>query len=436
MGSEESGTSSPRIRAISENDPLFQERRVLNLQKGEREKNHDIRFTTTFGDSVLERVNATDRFRDETLQELYGTTDRQKIIDQAVNSSRAQLPYLLSNPLFLTSFIHAVPEFFSRPLTNHEKSMEIPGVYDPRGHDIFDSSIISDQTYILILQKYREHVFNKSREFNSKIPEYKKEVIDSISGSHLIDFIDKDKVIDRLSNISYRLVDGLEMVLEERSGQFSPEDERVDVGSNYPDSKTRCILFHESIHALSGRTMVVNPVNISLGDESFLHEGIEDRRSGLWMQPAKDISNFFWLNEGVTESITVDLLHPHQRDIMYKDEQELLKLLLENGTQPISQDMLLRAFFEDYDPSKPAGERLPAWKEFYHAVNQAYAPGFLTRLDAYIQGHKGDTRVAVEQMKNDWRIIMDTETPAKKESRLKKVVSISPEERPATELVE
>ncbi len=73
-------------------------------------------------------------------------------------------------------------------------------------------------------------------------------------------------------------------------------------------------------------------------------------------------------------------------DGTYKRERNLLSLLCENGSFAIDKTLFYKAYFENYDPSKTENQEtgVPAWKDLWAEIGRSYCPGFLNKLDLYI----------------------------------------------------
>lgn len=141
---------------------------------------------------------------------------------------------------------------------------------------------------------------------------------------------------------------------------------------------------HEMFHAISGLTVY--------GEERLQNGNLVDRpfhsnkrlRVGLVVRGSN--RRFRWFNEAVTEWLTKDLLEADSTSYnAYDEEGELLQLMRHRGKYEIPMMDILSAYFEDYDPSEPEEQRVPAWKKMYKSFNLAYAPGFLVKIDNLIQ---------------------------------------------------
>ena len=106
----------------------------------------------------------------------------------------------------------------------------------------------------------------------------------------------------------------------------------------------------------------------------------------------------------LTETLTQELIQDESKG-SYKDERALFQLLQKQGNSPIDQKVFLGAYFENYDPDLPYGERIPNWKKLYKAINEAYTPGFLVKLDDFVKVY--GVEKAVEVMRYDWKEIVN-----------------------------
>ncbi len=78
-------------------------------------------------------------------------------------------------------------------------------------------------------------------------------------------------------------------------------------------------------------------------------------------------------------------------------------MLKQNGKTQISRTFFLGAYFENYNPDLPYGERIPSWKRMCREINDAYEPGFLVKLDNYVKAN--GVNKAVVAMQEAWHQI-------------------------------
>lgn len=195
-------------------------------------------------------------------------------------------------------------------------------------------------------------------------------------------------------------------------------------------------LFHEVEHALSGNTFIATSEpevsydpekkedffetmgKLILQLELTEEEGNKRKVSAQAMRMGLVFGNacvanerFSWLNEAVTETIAANIRNSTSAldldvpGVAREGERKMFKALVRQGKEGIPFQLFVDAYYEDYDPNKPQGERIPAWKKLNAAIGTAYAPGFLTKLDKYIDKHS--PKEALDLLYNDWQKIND-----------------------------
>lgn len=204
-------------------------------------------------------------------------------------------------------------------------------------------------------------------------------------------FIDNETSQRRMAEINVVLGDALrDDLTADRGGNFDSETDTVMIAQQDFKDLGEHIYTHEILHALSGRTLVLR-TDTPLEYMELEYMEFETQRIGFHFKNVKQ-GRFRWLNEAITEELTISLTGDKEERI-YKQERNLYKLLRKKGKLDIPEELFLAAYFENYDPSLPPGERIPQWKKLYGAINEAYEPGFLVRLDKMIQ--KGGIEVAL-----------------------------------------
>lgn len=199
-------------------------------------------------------------------------------------------------------------------------------------------------------------------------------------------FIDNETVQRRMAGTIVVLGDALrDDLTADRGGYFDSETDTVMIAQQDFENLGEHLYTHEMLHALSGRTLVLRT------DAPLAYMEFEAQRIGFRFQNVKQ-GRFRWLNEAITEELAIGLTGDKE-DRIYKQERNLYKLLRTKGKMVIPEELFLAAYFENYDPSLPPGERIPQWKKLYSAINEAYEPGFLVRLDKMIQ--KGGIETAL-----------------------------------------
>lgn len=100
--------------------------------------------------------------------------------------------------------------------------------------------------------------------------------------------------------------------------------------------------------------------------------------------PHKGKARFRWLNEAVTEDITQEMMS-NAGYSTYHQERELLRLLQTSGAFEISNEVIRKAYFENFDTNLPAGRRIPHWKHLQKQLKEAYGEPILVKLDNIVR---------------------------------------------------
>lgn len=406
-----------KVTKISETSPEYQTNIKTNqMFYGE---------AAVFGAEVLEGVN----FIGEDAS--FFIPHDQDWLTREIKQSRWNLRKIYSRPekreyvrsLYQNSAREVVKSL--PPLSGAETSwegsiIESLGVDVPSAVDnLFDPQLVSDIKYVRILKHHNDLFKKKVGDFELRKPEYQENLLKRLREASYIPSHVKQLADGRLKDTIFTLEDALTATLEERFGSFSIVNGKVSIAEQVPKDLEEHVFTHEALHALSGRTIIVRRFD---GDP---YGAVEHQRVGLRIYEFGKFENFRWLNEAITEELTLGLLEKEESKI-YFAERYLMKLLGTNGSAVIPFELFVNAYFEDYDPSKPPGERIPEWKKLYGAINEAYAPGFLTRLDAFVKAN--GIVAAFETMAKDWHVIMDTETRAEKKSRVRKENTTKPKD--------
>jgi hypothetical protein len=173
--------------------------------------------------------------------------------------------------------------------------------------------------------------------------------------------IPEDRIDRRLEEVDIYFVDPLNYP-DDRLGDYSTKTDTATIGFGSEPGTWQEIYDHEMFHALSGKTILHDRENEDF-DENDRALKFETQRLGLSFRRQRGL---VWLNEAITETLAVDTRGEGNH---YVIERNQLKILLDNG---MSMDIILRAYFEDYNPDDP--DRIPAWKTFVQRLNEIY-PG-------------------------------------------------------------
>lgn len=208
--------------------------------------------------------------------------------------------------------------------------------------------------------------------FKGKKEKLKDELIIALNSASEMGWIPltRDEIIQRIYNdTKFTFLNPNDSLL----GEYVIEEGVAKIKGNLPKENLFSTLVHESIHALEGRT-----VKLEFEEEWF---EIEHQRAGVRF--FGENFRFKWLNEAITEDLSVKITG--HEDNTYGIERELFKFLTSGGKIPVPEQKFYNAFFENYDPDKPYGERIPAWNELQQLLKKSFGPNILLRLDKIIQ---------------------------------------------------
>jgi len=387
----EGQTEQRSIKKISEADQGYrsrQEQTVVLLDPAEYAFGYDVHVYRKHMDRMSDSLKA--KFESGLTKKLGNA--RVKLQSQSHNPRSAHYfidfigESLLDSDTGLTSFIlrrNEKPDF--------QKIFAVSGISDK----------VLEQMIVAHVKRFEDNLSTFDTQVQTWQSQFDKRLREKIaSGSYPLSI----EVLERrLQNTKVVLGDALrDDLTSDKGGHFEVEREIAMIAQQELRRRGEKVYTHEMLHALSGRTLVAEkPKNpIADDDENYYYNA---QRVGLRFQSGES-SRFRWLNEGVTESLTQDICTI--TDTTYEKERELFKLLQQQGKIPVSEELFIKAFFENYNPDLPYGERIPAWKHLYSAINNAYVPGFLLKLDKYV-GTNGIEKT-IDTMKGDWREIIKT----------------------------
>ena len=146
-------------------------------------------------------------------------------------------------------------------------------------------------------------------------------------------------------------------------------------------------LFHELVHTIAGREMAERRVKVQReGEEPYEHSKVLFHKSGLKYSYgyAKGIEvpgvisisgKFRWLDEGLTEMISMRLQKQLKSDA-YQVERDEIKKIIDAG---VDEQLFFDAYFESRDTKTPPKERAPALRALLRRINEVY-PGETSHL--------------------------------------------------------
>lgn len=197
-------------------------------------------------------------------------------------------------------------------------------------------------------------------------------VMASIGGDGIIPEQYRSLIYDRIGRTEIEFFDAFEMMKRSTGGSrnaafYDAEHQAVIVDPSLPDGTLQHTLTHELFHAISGKTL----------QRSTEDGSIRVQRQGVEITGREDGPiRFEWLNEAITEKLTMMLLGK-ETSVSYPHEREGLAEL------DVPFELFLEAYLEGFQDT--TGEKVPAWKRLNDALDHTYGPGFLTKLDHEIQ---------------------------------------------------
>lgn len=391
---EESSGAEVRYKKISEH----------SLQYRDRELGARLSSDLVFGEETLRILQPQYRISPTYLQHVYGTSDIDEARKIAIRRSRAELAKKYKDPR-LKSYVNS---FYDG---SRDLSLFLPFQKSDKGgtvEDLFDEEKTPDHVYVDLLSRHLEQFKGRKNKFENALPRLRKNFqsrLEAMMEEGRIPLSVSNVFNDRINYLSINLGDALSFAMEDRLGSFRVVAEEVviaeqaydaDLASNLLNalfrSKQRTpgnvdeetpkavehAYVHEMLHFLSGRTLLTREYP---EDPEYLGE-VTHQRIGLQYNAPNP--RFRWLNEAVTENLTMQFMNGKDNDV-YKQERELMELLRTKGKTVLPEHLFIDAYFENYDPELPIKDRIPAWKKLQQVLNDAYEPGFLVHIDDVVR---------------------------------------------------
>ena len=281
---------------------------------------------------------------------------------------------------------------------------------------------VSSDTLVEIFRVHGEYVQQVKEQWLEKIqreylPRFKISIAEMIKDGTLP--LDEKVIDERLRTLSFMVLDNFIATLQDRGGDYTASSNsiRLSVESlrfGY------AVFVHEMLHALSGQTDEVEKLPETARE--FLEEDDGDfrvPRVGLrFFQRKNDGENevyspvrLRWLNEAVTEKLTVDVVTHSEAGLQEAKEQQkrirsafsiitkmvlsdedidifvypLERLLLEKLVNlGLPEEIVLQAYFENYR-DQAQGHTTPKLQALFQETNRLFGKGFLVKLDMFIR---------------------------------------------------
>lgn len=253
---------------------------------------------------------------------------------------------------------------------------------------------IDEKDVVELLRLNIEKRQERIKEVREKLPLWTEEIIKEFEQESDQYGLTKEEVRRRLGDLTFVVEDSL--LRGFRRASHDPLPNQIIIGAVANHTEDRAILKHELHHALlSGfTTQIVIPGSVL--DRSLpRHQNVAYGKFGLQFSTLKTNKKdavFVWLNEAITEdrSKYLDGREVPSAYQSYDEEMGIYKLLRMCGQSGIPEDLFLKAYAEDYDPSKPGKERMVHLKQLFRAVKHAYPDhtNILVRLEELMQNEK------------------------------------------------
>jgi hypothetical protein len=247
-----------------------------------------------------------------------------------------------------------------RVLNIYDYSQELNNV-----PDFISASLIPDAVFIKMLDKHQESFEKRSQEIVSRFPGLKQSF-----ATYFKEFvvqeginISQDLIDERTGETQIMVIDRLLSAAQDYAGKH--EGGVISISSAISDEALAKVFAHEMMHVLGGRLVLRES-----GQEVY-----KELREGLRFNKRR----FYWLNEAITETLA-DKIRPGEHST-YEAERRIFEILRISGKEEIPENLFYNAFFENYDPNVPEGERIPGWKKLWVATNEAHGQGFLIKVD-------------------------------------------------------
>lgn len=169
---------------------------------------------------------------------------------------------------------------------------------------------------------------------------------------------------------------------------------------------------HEILHALAGRSVLEKT---EFDNDNRKTVNLYHQRGGFQINPLNresehQVERFRWLNEAVTEELTIMLSGKQQETNIYWQERRLLYLVL-NLMGEQTPELFFKAYFDDQDTHKPKELRMKNWHKLMQTISKRIGVGFLVKLDKFINSQtdeQGQKITGIEALKKVVEIFEQT----------------------------
>jgi len=255
------------------------------------------------------------------------------------------------------------------------------------------SNLLSDDLFYEIVKRHNQEIQEKDRKLKEKITEY---LLPNFL-QKLPDFAKKHNItlnienVKKLSeNIIFKIYDPMFEDSSEKHGDYSSSRHMVRISALIPDEEIEDFFVHEMFHAISGRRerKELDDTEIKLSDVTKVGLGLVSRK-----EKKADVEYLVWLNEAVTEYLTILFLEKESSSY-YVYDIKLLQLLL-NNIKGLNPEDFFNAYFENFEKKNKQefDHYTPATKNLFKKLGK----GFLMQLDYLIKKKSNIERNLIDQ---------------------------------------
>lgn len=216
--------------------------------------------------------------------------------------------------------------------------------------------------------------------------DFRKRFITIFQQSDYASLVPEQILHERLDNLEVTVLDGLTASFQEVSGDYDAHAHAIRIASNLSKEFIWCVYVHEALHALSGKTEIIDfskefpDLLTSLDTKVGLD--LSTKSTLIYSETNIKQPHLIWLNEAMTESVTMSLVGGKDMRI-YKYERDLLDLLVSTGGIP--RDVITKAYFENFEGERLPNHPTPALKQLFDVTNAKLGKRFLVNLDLWIR---------------------------------------------------
>lgn len=267
--------------------------------------------------------------------------------------------------------------------------------------DISDTKVVLDEIlrrpervddidiklWLPFLQEHAMHVLDKQKEFDRYFDDFKQRFSTRLQAKiqHGELPLNPQLAEERLNTLRMVVMDSWNAKLEEAWGDYDSQSHEARINYEIPDQEWESTMTHETFHALSGQSETID-----LTGDNVTRSGLGISKYGAFRTR--------WLNEAVTEDLTMHFLGK-KKSLIYPVERKLMAKLIEAG---VSKQTLHEAYFENYEVKEPGEHRMPKMRQLFVEADAATGyVGFITDVSAYIETFGEQEALKVWQKKKE-----------------------------------